>query len=583
MNESMRTYRRLLGYSRPYVWGYVVAIAGMIAAAATEPLFPALMKTILDDGFVRNSTLPIWVVPTAIISIFLVRGAATFFSQYALAWVAQKTLVDLRHSMFTRMLRFPARDFEREASGVLISRVVFEVHSVLDAASGVLTVIVRDTLVVIGLLAWMSWLNWKLTLVALILIPTLALSLSRFSVRMRRLNRQTLENTAELTRVVEEAVHGFKVIKVFGGYGRQTKRFGETIERLRGFSIRMTVATAVTTPITQVLAALAVAAVVTIALVEARSGNATIGDFVSFITAMLMLLAPLKHLADINASVQRGLAAAEKVFEFLDRDVENDAGSVVLDRATGLLHFENVSFRYPEAPRDALSDIELLIRPGEVVALVGPSGGGKSTLMNLVPRFLTPASGRVLLDGVPVSELTLTSLRSQIALVSQEIVLFNDTVRENVAFGVAYPVSDAQIWAALADASLDSVVRAMALGLDTVIGERGSTLSGGQRQRLALARAILRNAPILLLDEATSALDAETERQVQHALERTMHGRTTLVVAHRMSTVERADRIVVIESGRVVEQGSHGALLRLSGVYARLYGAGDSNAQHFHP
>jgi len=576
--SSLAIYRRLLGFTRPYRIGFAAALVAMIVAAATEPLFPALMKPLLDEGFVHKSQFPLWFVPVALIAIFVVRGIATFSSSYALAWVANNVLVDVRTQMFDRVMRLPAEQFEREASGLLISRIVFEVTNVTAAVTRALTTVVRDSIVVLGLVGWLVYLNWKLTLVALLLIPVMTIVVSVYSRRMRRLSRQSLLYTGELTRVVEEAVHGYKVIKIFGGYRAQAERFSRTVDKLRGFAMRMTIAGSATVPITQLSAAIAVAIVVTIALVQSMNDQTTVGGFVSFVTAMLMLLAPLKHLADVNAELQRGLAAAESVFALLDLQEEADVGTVSIGRARGRLVFENVSYRYPTSAHEALREIDLDIRAGEVVALVGASGAGKSTLLNLLPRFIDPTRGRILLDGVALPELRLADLRRQYALVSQEVVLFNDTVRANVALGREDAVDDATIWAALEAARLDAVVRALPDGLDASVGERGTRLSGGQRQRLALARAIVKDAPILLLDEATSALDSATEREVQIALEHTMRGRTTLVIAHRLSTIERADRILVFDHGRIVEQGTHAELLEADSLYARLYRIQYANA-----
>jgi len=563
------TLQRLLKLLAPYKARIIVAFVATAVTAATEPTVAALMKQLLDNGFVQSG-FPVWMAPVCVVGIFMLRGMATFTAAYLMAWVSGRMAAQLRQQMFNRLLQVPIGFHDKHATGHVLNTMMNEVMQVLDLFRSVMIYLIRDSMTVLGLIGYLFWLNWKLTLITLVLVPAVAVAIRLTARRLKRLIRESQQLTGELMQTIDETVRARQVIKVFGGQQYEAMRFARRSDKLRGFILRQEITAATTEPITQLLNAIAVAVIITIALVQAGDGQMTVGGFTSFIIAMLLMLTPLKHLANISAPFQRSVAACERVFGMMDEPIERMGGITLRERAKGALEFRNLGFRYPGASDDALSNVNLAIAPGETLALVGMSGGGKSTLVNLIPEFYPLSAGQILLDGTPIAQIDLASLRAQIAMVSQHVVLFDDSIAANIAYGDAEP-DPARIEAALRTANLHDVIAMLPDGVQTQIGDNGMRLSGGQRQRLAIARAIYNDAPILILDEATSALDSESERAVQQALDVLMQGRTTLVVAHRLSTIERADRIAVLEHGRVVEIGSHAELLKANGVYAHLY------------
>ncbi|MFZ6657107.1 lipid A export permease/ATP-binding protein MsbA [Undibacterium sp. TJN19] len=569
--ETIDVFRRLWASITPYrsrVWW---ALLTMLGTASTEVMFPKVLRYILDHGFHGNAkNLALWMVPTAIIGIFLLRGICTFTTSYLMTWISTRLLNQLRAGVFDRILNVPISFYHSESSGRIINTIMFEAQQIVEMLKVSMTTLFRDSLTVVVLLAALLWSNWKLTIIALVMMPVMAYLVRGVSKRLRKLNQSQLDVSNELTQVIEEATRASQVIRIFGGQKYEQERFEAKNEKLRGYAMRTTIAVASTTPLTQLAAAIAVAVVIMFAVSQAAQDSTTAGSFIEFVALMMLLLTPLKRLADLNGPMQRGMAAAESVFSMIDTAPEADSGKPLPARAQGRLEFVHTSFSYPGQEQEALRDINLSIAPGETIALVGMSGGGKTSLVNLVPRFYTPDSGDILLDGLSLQDISLSSLREQIAMVSQNVVLFDDTLVSNIAYGDSNP-DPARVAAAVQAAHLTDVVRDLPDGLHTLIGDNGMRLSGGQRQRLAIARAIYKNAPILILDEATSALDSESERAVQAALDELMLGRTTLVIAHRLSTIERASRIAVLVDGKIVEIGTHAELLSNNAVYANLH------------
>lgn len=573
---NSQLYLRLLTYVKPYWRIFLLSIIATAVTASTDPLLPALLKPMLDGTFVNRDENIVRLVPLFVLLIFLVRGIASFVSAYAIGWVGDKVVMDLRNEMFRKLMTLHTRYYDDHASGQLISKFTFDVTRVTEAATNVVTVTIRDSIIIIGLMGWLLYLNWKLTMITLVMMPVIAIVIRLINLRMRNSSRDSMRAMGDVTQVIEESITAHKVVKLFGGQQYESDRFGDRANWVRRYSMKQTAANAANVPIVQMVAAFALAFLFYLAIEQSRTDGKSVGEFLSYIVAMMMLTSPLKRITGVTVYLQNGLAAAESVFKLLDTPSESDAGIVDIKRAKGNLSFERVNFSYQQETataeiRLALRDICLEIPAGQSVALVGASGSGKTTIANLVPRFYSPTDGRITLDGYDLAELTLSSLRANIALVSQEVVLFNDTVAANIAYGQMREVPEDEIIRAATAAHAMEFINEMPQGLYTLVGEKGVRMSGGQRQRIAIARAILKDAPILILDEATSALDSESERHVQAALETLMSGRTTLVIAHRLSTIEKADRIVVMQKGQIVETGTHRELLDKEGVYAQLH------------
>jgi len=571
MIDSYRLYFRLLGHVKPYWRMFALSVLTTILVASTEPMLPALLKPMLDGSFVNRDPAMMKLIPLGLVGLFFMRGVFSFISDYATNWVSNKLVMDMRNLMFDRLITLPTPYYDNASSGTVIANIAFNVSQVTQAGANVITVLVRDSFAIVGLLGWMLYLNWKLTLVSLVMVPLVATVVRLSSRRLRNMGRIIQHSMGEITHVLEETLDGHKVVKIFGGQNYERERFHDVTYRYLRYNMKGTVAASINVPMVQLLASIALGVIVYIATLQSSTNQTTVGGFVSFITAMLMLLAPLKRLTGISQALQQGLAAAEVVFDLIDQVPEDDQGTLEFGRVEGNIEFRDVTLHYDDNATPALKNFNLTIHGGETVALVGQSGSGKTSLVNLLPRFYHPTQGEIWVDGHNIENIRLSSLRDNIALVSQDVVLFNDTIAANIAYGRKAAATEAEIIAAAEAAHAMEFIRQMPEGLATMVGENGVKLSGGQRQRLAIARAILKNAPILILDEATSALDTQSERHVQAALENLMQHRTTLVIAHRLSTVKKADRIVVMQKGEIVEIGNHDELLARDGIYAHLY------------
>ena len=568
--KSSDLYFRLLGYLKPYWIAFAISIVAMVLAALSEVALPVLIKPFLDGTFIdKDPVLMTW-TPVFLVGIFLARGITGFVAQYMSSWVGNKMVFDLREQMFEKLLNLPLGYFHENSSGSHISKFTFDVAQVQYAATQVIIISVKDTLTVIGLLGYLVYLDWRLTCIALVMLPPIALVVKYFNRRLRWATRETQDAMGAVTEVVQESIDCSKVVKIYEGVIEEKNRFADVSNRLRRLLMKQTIAVAANVPIVQLIASVATAIVIFYILGQVRADATTIGGFVSYLAALLMLTAPIKRITGMMEHLQRGLAACESVFGLIDEPAERDSGTRELRSVQGRIVFDNVCFKYDKTDQFVLKNINLTIEQGESVAIVGASGSGKTTLVNLIPRFFAPSSGTVTVDGNDLSTLTLTSLRGQIALVSQEIALFNYSVADNVSYG-AGEVQGEALDAALRDASATGFVDQLPGEQAFLVGEKGMKLSGGQRQRIAIARALYKDAPIVIMDEATSALDSESEKSIQGAFDALRAGRTTITIAHRLSTIEQADKIVVMDGGEIIEIGKHQELLSREGVYAKLH------------
>ncbi|MGC0783395.1 lipid A ABC transporter ATP-binding protein/permease MsbA [Pantoea agglomerans] len=569
--STRQTFGRLWPTISPFRLGLLVAGVALIVNAAIDPFMLTLLKTLLDDVIGKNNHGILRWMPLVIIGLILIRGVSGYISSYCISWVSGKVVMTLRRRLFSHMMGMPVAFFDQQSTGTLLSRISYDCEQVASSSSGSLVTVVREGASIVGLFVMMFYYSWQLSLILLVLAPIVSLAIRIVSRRFRTISKNMQNTMGQVTSHAEQMLKGHKEVLMFGGQQVETSRFEQVSNKMRRQGMKMVSATSLSDPIIQLLASSALAFVLYAASFPSVMATLTAGSISAVFSAMLMLMRPLKSLTNVNAQFQRGMAACQTLFAILDTEQEKDEGTRVADRATGNIEFRDVTFTYPGSETPALQHINLTLPAGKTVALVGRSGSGKSTLASLLTRFYDIDSGEILLDGHDLRDYTLPSLREQVALVSQHVHLFNDTVANNIAYARTDVFSREAIEKVAQMAHAMEFINKMDNGLDTVIGENGVLLSGGQRQRIAIARALLRDSPILILDEATSALDSESERAIQSALETLQQNRTTLIIAHRLSTIEKADEILLVEEGRIVERGSHQQLLQKNGAYARLY------------